>query len=164
MPFYAPSWVPELPPVPDTVSIADFMLEDEYRPVPMARTRNFFTCGISGKTFTPAEVKERVYLLARGLGKEFGWSPNQRSEWDKVVGVFSVNTVSGIWQSTKNMELSDMQRFSDRHLHHRLGHPQTRRHLYPCKRCLLPSRTRASVARLRRKMRLHLPPTSADHT
>lgn len=39
------------------------------------------------------EVKERVDYLARGLAKELGWQPNQGSEWDKVVGVFSVNTL-----------------------------------------------------------------------
>lgn len=94
MPFYAPSWVPKLPPVPDTVSIADFVLEDENRKVPMNKSRNFFTDGMSGKTYSPAEVKERVHLLARALGKEFGWAPNKGTEWDKVVGVFSVNTVS----------------------------------------------------------------------
>ena len=39
------------------------------------------------------EVKERVDYLARGLAKELGWQPNQGSEWDKVVAVFSVNTL-----------------------------------------------------------------------
>lgn len=36
---------------------------------------------------------DRVESLAKGLAKEFGWSPNQGTEWDKVVGIFALNTV-----------------------------------------------------------------------
>lgn len=52
-----------------------------------------FTCGVTGKSYSALEVKERVDYLARGLAKELGWQPNQGSEWDKVVGVFSANTL-----------------------------------------------------------------------
>ena len=79
---------------PDTISIADFILSDEYRPVPLSKSRNPFTCGLTGKTFTVQQVKERVDALARGLLKELGWEVNKGTEWDKVVGVFAPNTVS----------------------------------------------------------------------
>jgi hypothetical protein len=36
----------------------------------------------------------RVEHLARALSKEFGWQPNEGTEWDKVVGIFALNTVS----------------------------------------------------------------------
>lgn len=78
---------------PDTVPIADFMLSDEHRSIPLTKARPFFTCGLTGKSYSPTQAKERVNLIARGLLKELGWSVNAGNEWDKVVGVFSVNTV-----------------------------------------------------------------------
>ncbi|KAL9082274.1 MAG: hypothetical protein Q9159_006560 [Coniocarpon cinnabarinum] len=94
MPFHPPAWTPKLPKdPPDTISIPDFILNDETRFVPLHKSRNFVTCGLSGKTYSPYQVKERVELLARGLLKELGWSVNQGTEWDKVVGVFAVNTI-----------------------------------------------------------------------
>lgn len=93
-PFTAPSWVPQLPPIPDSVSVPDFIFNDDYRFCPTSKAPNPFTCGMTGKTYTNAQTKERVELLARGLGKEMGWSPNKGTEWDKVAAVFAVNTVS----------------------------------------------------------------------
>lgn len=52
-----------------------------------------FTCGVTGKEHSTLEVRERVDYLARGLAKELGWQPNKGTEWDKVIGVFSVNTL-----------------------------------------------------------------------
>lgn len=96
MPFTPPTWVPQLPfDPPDSISICDFMLDENYGRHPLGYSNNPFTCGLTGKTYTTLEVKERVDFLARGLAKELGFQPNQGSEWDKVIGVFSVNTVSG---------------------------------------------------------------------
>ena len=36
---------------------------------------------------------DRVDHLAKGLAKEFGWEVNKGTEWDKVVGIFALNTV-----------------------------------------------------------------------
>jgi hypothetical protein len=94
MPFYAPSWTPKLPDIPDSIPICDFMLDESFGRNPLNRSRAPFTCGLSGRSYSVLEVKERVEYLARGLAKEFGWHPNQGTEWDKVVGVFSLNTVS----------------------------------------------------------------------
>lgn len=94
MPFYPPSWVPKLPyDVPDSIPISQFMQEEHFDRYPLGYSRPPFICGLTGKSFSALEVKERVDYLARGLAKEFGWAPNKGSEWDKVVGVFSVNTV-----------------------------------------------------------------------
>ncbi|KAF2469479.1 phenylacetyl-CoA ligase-like protein [Lindgomyces ingoldianus] len=94
MTFTAPSWVPELPfDPPDGIPIADFMLEEHYGRHPLGYSKSPFTCGLTGKHYSSLEVKERVDYLARGLAKEFGWSPNEGSEWDKVVAVFSVNAL-----------------------------------------------------------------------
>jgi len=95
MVFYPPPWAPRLPfDPPDSIPISEFMLEDRYGRYALAKSRPFFVCGLTGKKITGAEVKERVDLLARGLANELGWSPNEGTEWDKVCGVFSVNTVS----------------------------------------------------------------------
>ncbi len=36
---------------------------------------------------------DRVDYLARALSNEFGWHPNEGTEWDKVIGIFALNTV-----------------------------------------------------------------------
>lgn len=69
------------------------MLDDKHGRVPNKHSKNPFTCGISGRTYTALEMVDRVESLAKGLAKEFGWSPNQGTEWDKVVGIFALNTV-----------------------------------------------------------------------
>lgn len=94
MVFRAPSWVGELPPIPDDVAICDFMLDDKYGRLPMASSRDPFTCGMTGRTYSTDKVAERVDSLARALANEFGWQPNAGTEWDKVVGIYSYNTVS----------------------------------------------------------------------
>ncbi|KAL6232847.1 hypothetical protein BDW75DRAFT_242605 [Aspergillus navahoensis] len=38
-------------------------------------------------------IAERVDALARSLGRELAWSPNTGSPWDKVIGIFSFNTL-----------------------------------------------------------------------
>jgi len=94
MPFVPPSWVPQLPfDPPDSISIADFMLDEIYGRHPLGYANNPFTCGLTGKTYTSLEVKERVDFLARGLAKDLDFKPNKGNEWDKVVAVFSVNTL-----------------------------------------------------------------------
>ena len=95
MVFYPPSWVPDLPfDPPDSIPISDFMLNEAYGRRAIGASRPPFTCGITGLEYSAYEVRERVDKLARGLSTELGWTPNEGSEWDKVVGVFTVNTVS----------------------------------------------------------------------
>lgn len=99
MPFYAPDWVPKLPfDVPDSISIDRFILDENYDRHPLGYSRPPFTCGLTGKQYSALEVKERVGFLARGLSHELGFLPNQGTEWDKVIGVFSINTVSTVIQ------------------------------------------------------------------
>jgi hypothetical protein len=97
MVFYPPPWVPKLPfAPPDSIPITDFILDESYGRVPLAQSRPFFTCGVTGLSYTALQVKERVEYLARGLADELGWRPNRGSEWDKAVGVFSANTVGSV--------------------------------------------------------------------
>ncbi|KAL2198596.1 hypothetical protein P885DRAFT_32273 [Corynascus similis CBS 632.67] len=94
MVFYPPPWVPKLPfDPPDSVTIGDFMKSEIYGRRPISKSRNPFTCGLTGKTYTVAESHRRSDVLAKALSKIMGWEPNADSPWDKVVAVFSFNTI-----------------------------------------------------------------------
>jgi hypothetical protein len=95
MPFKPPSWVPKLPfEIPDTIPLNDFMFDERYGRYSLIKSRSPFICGISGKAPSTLETKEQIEHLAKGLSKELGWLPNEGTEWNKVAGMFSVNTVS----------------------------------------------------------------------
>ena len=95
MVFTSPAWVPKLPfEPPDSIPICDFMLNEKYGRHPISRSKAPFTCGLTGDGYSTAEVRKRVDSLARSLSKELNISPNRGTEWDKVIGVFSVNTVN----------------------------------------------------------------------
>ncbi|KAL8805034.1 MAG: hypothetical protein Q9182_002236 [Xanthomendoza sp. 2 TL-2023] len=94
MVFTTPAWVPKLPfDPPDSIPISDFMLNEQYGRRPLSDSRPPFTCGLTGREYSAHEVNDRVYNLAKALSKELGWKPNGGSEWDKVAGLFSVNTI-----------------------------------------------------------------------
>lgn len=93
MPFTAPSWVPQLPEIPDSISVERFMFDEQYGRFPLRYSKPLFTCALSGRSFSALQVKERVDHLSRALCEEFGFRPNEGSEWDKVVAVFSLNAI-----------------------------------------------------------------------
>jgi hypothetical protein len=70
------------------------MKSEIYGRCPISKSRNPFTCGLTGKTYTVTESHKRADLIAKALSKVTGWEPNADSPWDKVVAVFSFNTVS----------------------------------------------------------------------
>lgn len=94
MVFYPEKWVPKLPEIPDTVPLCGFMLDEQYGRRPFSESWDPYTCGLSGRTITASQQKERVEKLSRALAKELGWGVNRGSEYEKVVGVFALNTVS----------------------------------------------------------------------
>ena len=94
MVFYPPDWVPKLPfEPPDTVSICDFVLDEKHGRHSLETSLDPYTCGISGKSYTAREQKQRTESLARSLAKEFGWGVNEGTEFTKVAGIFAYNTV-----------------------------------------------------------------------
>ncbi|KAK4561438.1 hypothetical protein LTR86_004756 [Recurvomyces mirabilis] len=93
MPFEPPSWTLPLPEVPTSVSIETFMWDENYGRHPLGYSQDPFTDGLTGRTYNAFQVKERVDHLSRALAKEFGWRPDQGSEYDKIVGIFSLNTI-----------------------------------------------------------------------
>lgn len=95
MVFLPHSWVGALPNPPDAITIGEFMLDEKNGRHAISSSRDPYTCGMSGRTYSTAQVAQRVEALAAALAKEFGWSPNQGSEWEKVVAIYSFNSVSG---------------------------------------------------------------------
>ncbi|KAH7133756.1 hypothetical protein EDB81DRAFT_805080 [Dactylonectria macrodidyma] len=97
MVFTAPEWVPEIPfEIPDSITIAEFMRNEQYGRQPIATSRNPYTCGLTGKTYTASEVVLREDWMARAIAKRLGFDsldPSDSTEWDKVVGLFSFNTI-----------------------------------------------------------------------
>jgi hypothetical protein len=101
MPFYPPKWVPQMPfDPPDSVPICDFVLDEKHGRLPFAKSYDPYTCGISGRTYTATEQKRRTDHLARALAKEFAWTVNGGTEYDKVAGVFALNTVMQLTDTT----------------------------------------------------------------
>lgn len=69
------------------------MFNEKYGRKPLSRSRNPYTCGFTGKTYTNDQVAEREKLLARTLAKRLGYDVAQGTEWDRVVCIYSLNTV-----------------------------------------------------------------------
>lgn len=93
MVFYPNPWVPKLPEVPDTVPIPDFMLDEQHGRQSFDKSLDPYVCGLTGQSYSPRDQKSWVDYLARALHKELGWNVNEGTEYDKVAGVFALNTV-----------------------------------------------------------------------
>jgi hypothetical protein len=92
----SPSHVPQLPfQPPDTLPIHEFLFNDgdNYGRHSKFTSKPPFTCGSTGKAYSVSEVAERIEYLARALSRELGWSVNEGDEMDKVIGIFSHNSV-----------------------------------------------------------------------
>ncbi|KAH9204804.1 4-coumarate-CoA ligase, variant [Leptodontidium sp. 2 PMI_412] len=92
MTFLPGALAPKLPEIPD-VPICDFIFDEEYGRHAVSKSHHPYVCGLTGKSYSVPEQKERVQLLARALAKELNWSVNEGSEYEKVVGVFALNTI-----------------------------------------------------------------------
>jgi hypothetical protein len=95
MVFESPAWARALPPVPlpDSITVEEFMYSEKHGRKPLKDSRNPYTCGLTGQTYTVAEVRERVDSMAKAIAKRLDWSVADGTEWDKVACVFSWNTV-----------------------------------------------------------------------
>ncbi|EEU47537.1 uncharacterized protein NECHADRAFT_59366 [Fusarium vanettenii 77-13-4] len=97
MVFLPPPSVPKLPfDPPDSITIPEFVFSDKYGRKPLARSRKPYTCGITGKSYTNSEVEEREKLLARALAKRLGYDLADGTEWDRVLALYSLNTIDYI--------------------------------------------------------------------
>ncbi|ERS99509.1 uncharacterized protein SPSK_03166 [Sporothrix schenckii 1099-18] len=94
MVFHPPAWVPQLPiDPPDSVTIEQFMTDESFGRRSFSKSRHPFTCGLTGKSYSWAEMTQRVDFLARAVGKRLGWQPAEGPPWDKVIAVFSLNAI-----------------------------------------------------------------------
>ncbi|KAF4255143.1 hypothetical protein KXW98_009382 [Aspergillus fumigatus] len=93
MVFLPPATAGELAPIPDNIPISEFMLNEKYGRHPASQSRDPYTCGLTGKSYSVPQVTERVDLLARALARELNWAPNSGTEWDKTLAIFSLNTI-----------------------------------------------------------------------
>ncbi|CAK7207043.1 hypothetical protein SEUCBS139899_009851 [Sporothrix eucalyptigena] len=94
MVFHPPTWVPQLPiDPPDSVTIEQFITSEAFGRYPIAKSRNPFTCGLTGKTYSWAEVSQRANFLARAIGNRLGWHATKGTPWEKVIAVFSLNSI-----------------------------------------------------------------------
>jgi acyl-CoA synthetase (AMP-forming)/AMP-acid ligase II len=93
MVFHPPAVSGKIPEVPDTVPICDFILDEKHGRKPISKSWDPYVCGLTGSSFSMQEQKDRVDHLSRALAKELGWKVNEGSEYDKVAGVFALNTV-----------------------------------------------------------------------
>ncbi|KZZ93313.1 phenylacetyl-CoA ligase [Moelleriella libera RCEF 2490] len=86
MVFLPPASYPALP-------VGEFVTNPEYGRFSITRSRDPYTCGITGLSRSAAQVAERTDWLARAVAKRLSFHPNQDTEWDKVVCLYSVNTI-----------------------------------------------------------------------
>lgn len=94
MVFVPPSSAQALPEIPDTVSICDFIFDEKHGRRPTATSLDGYVCGISGKRVSASQQKDQVGWLASSLAQNLGWKVNEGSEFDKVIAIFALNTVS----------------------------------------------------------------------
>lgn len=69
------------------------MLDEKFGRADLENSKPPFVCGISGISYSASDVKKRVDFLARALARELKVSPNEGSEWEKVITIFAHNTV-----------------------------------------------------------------------
>ncbi|RFU81126.1 amp-binding enzyme [Trichoderma arundinaceum] len=93
MVFTPPPYIPQLPDPPDSITVEQFIQNEHHGRYPLAKSRNPYTCGITGKTYSAAEVAERTDYLARAIGKRLGFNPHEETEWERVVAIYSVNAI-----------------------------------------------------------------------
>ncbi|KAL4884284.1 hypothetical protein BJY04DRAFT_206085 [Aspergillus karnatakaensis] len=159
MVFKPASTAGSLPPIPDNIPISEFMLTEANGRYPLPSSRHPFTCGLTGKTYSTLEVKQRVAYLSRALAKTLNWAPNKGSEWDKTLAVFSLNTIDTIPLAWATHELGGIvspanAAYSAEELKHQLLDSKAKA-LFTCVP-LLPTALEAAAAAGLSKERIYL--------
>ena len=102
MVFTAPNYINKIPyEIPSNVPIHEFLFSEpkKYGRYPIEESLAPFTCGITGKAYSALEVKDRIEHLAAGLAAELGLKVAEGTEFDKVIGIYSVNTIDSLTAS-----------------------------------------------------------------
>lgn len=82
--------------IPDSITVEEFLREERYGRHALATSRNPYTCGQTGLSYTATEAVQRIEFVSRALAKRLRFDPNDGTEWERVVGVFSLNTIDYI--------------------------------------------------------------------
>lgn len=69
-------------------------MSDDWRPIAVNESRPAFSCPITNCEYQPGQIRQRVDFLSRAFAKVLDWHPSKGDEWGKVMGVFTLNTVS----------------------------------------------------------------------
>ena len=85
--------------IPNDITIEEFTYNERYGRRSVMQSLRPFTCGLTGRSYTAAEVKQRVDFLARALAKRTGWNISESTEWERVACIYSLNTVSNIFSA-----------------------------------------------------------------
>jgi len=94
MVFSTPDWVPNIPwEIPDSLPLGQFALDGLDATFHRDPAKPLVVDGITGKSYSRDVLRQRVEWLAGGLARKLGWSVNEGSPWDKVVAIYSLNTV-----------------------------------------------------------------------
>ncbi|KHN98708.1 secreted aspartic proteinase [Metarhizium album ARSEF 1941] len=82
--------------LPDSVTLEEFINKPGYGRHPIAESRDPYTCGITGLTRSVAQVARRTDHLARAIAEQLAFDPHEGTEWDRVVCLYSLNTIDYI--------------------------------------------------------------------
>ncbi|KAL4962934.1 acyl--CoA ligase [Aspergillus stella-maris] len=94
MVYSSPSWVPRIPcEIPDDVTVGQLALNGNANLPPQCGGKPPFVDAINGKAYDTKTLLQRVDYLSRSLAQELGWSPNEGNPEDKVVAIYSWNTL-----------------------------------------------------------------------
>ena len=86
-------WTPKMPyEPPDSITIEQFVMDDQWRTIPLRTSRPPFSHSTGKNGRSGIEVIRRVDHLSRALSRMLDWHP-KGAERDKVMAIFSINTV-----------------------------------------------------------------------
>jgi acyl-CoA synthetase (AMP-forming)/AMP-acid ligase II len=91
-----PSFLPKLSiEPPSSVPVHEFLFDREgkYGRYDVQKSRPPFTCGLTGKAYSTLEVADRVEKLAQALSAELEWKVDEGKDLDKVIAIYSANTI-----------------------------------------------------------------------
>lgn len=72
------------------------MHDENHGRYPLAESRPPYICGLTGKAYSAVEVARRTDFLSRAISKRLNLDPTEGTEWDRVVCLYSLNTVSAL--------------------------------------------------------------------
>ncbi|KAF4343011.1 AMP-binding enzyme [Fusarium beomiforme] len=76
---------------PDLIPLQQLILDEIYGRRPIAKSRHLYICGLTAKSFPFNVVEKRIDYVSSARSRRLNILPNEGTEWDKIVAVFSLN-------------------------------------------------------------------------